>query len=70
MYLECAALERSLEVLRLAAEDDLVEIEVVVSADDFAVRELLGLVESVNDVSLDRNSSDDVRGRLTWRSLL
>lgn len=49
--LECASLERGLEVVRLTSEDDFVNVEVVRSTHDLAVRELFGVAESKNGVS-------------------
>lgn len=44
-YFESAALESSHKVLRLAAKNSFMEVETVRSANDFAIRECLGVVE-------------------------
>jgi hypothetical protein len=42
--LESTPFERSLEVVRLTAKDDLVDVELVPSTDDLAIRELTRFV--------------------------
>lgn len=42
--LECTLFEGSLEKARLTAQNDLVDIEMMRSTDDLAVREVLGVV--------------------------
>jgi hypothetical protein len=44
-YLERALLESSLEIVGLTGEDDLVQVEMVRAADEFAIRELFALVK-------------------------
>lgn len=51
-YLEGSSLEGGLEVSRPCAENDLVGVKLVRSADDLAVRELLGTADSGTAVSL------------------
>jgi hypothetical protein len=49
--LECATLERSLEIDRLASEHNFMEIEVMRTTNDLTIGELFGLVESSQEVS-------------------
>jgi hypothetical protein len=54
-YLESALSERSLEVVRLAGQHDLVDIDLVRSADQFAVRMLLRRESPGGEVSFIDN---------------
>ena len=56
LYLESSTLQSCHEVLRLAAKDGFVEIEMMRTAHDLAVGECLGFEEPGEEVSLDGHS--------------
>lgn len=60
IYLESPALQGCHEVLRLAADDGFVEVEMIRTAHNLAVGECLGLEEPVKMVSLNTSSKHDV----------
>jgi hypothetical protein len=57
LYLERTILQGRHEKLRLAAKDCFVEIEMVWPADDLAVRESLGVMKPVREVSSDNRAA-------------
>jgi len=65
-YLESTSLESSLEVVRLASEDDFVQVEMVRATEQSAVGQFFGGTES--DIKISFNRDGSVLLSLTRRS--